>query len=189
MKYSKFVMGFALSVIMSCNNTDDVKQQTLKSKEKSGQSALMHIAINAIHLDSTLAFYKNVFGYTKTYTWTQAENPQNGKLLFQGQGIYLDIGGNTYLEFFPTGKKGQSMKSGTITHLSLLVSNVDETYKKALQFGANKNVTTSPSFWNGRPTTIILNGNPALKERIAYIEGLNGEAIELYELQTPIPIK
>ena len=81
------------------------------------------------------------------------------------------------------------MKSGTVQHLSLLVNNVDEAYKKALQFGAVKNVTTSPSFWDGTPTTIELNGNPALKERIAYIEGPNGEAIELYELLTPIPVK
>lgn len=187
--YSRFVIGFSLSIITSCGNPGEVKQQTLKLNENTGQSALMHIAINAIDLDSTVAFYKNVFGYTKTYTWTKAENSQNGKLLFRGQGVYLDIGGNTYLEFFPTGKKGQSMKSGTIAHFSLLVSNVDDTYKKALRSGANKNVTTSPSFWDGTPTTIILNGNPALKERIAYIEGLNGEAIELYELQTPIPAK
>lgn len=126
---------------------------------------------------------------TRTYSWTQAANPQNGQLLFRGHGIYLDIGGSTFLEFFPTGKEGQSMHAGTVQHLSLLVKNVDEAYKKALAFGGKKNVTTNPSFWNGTPTTIQLNGNPVIQERIAYIEGPNGEAIELYQLLEPIPIK
>jgi len=186
MKHSIFTIVIALFLLTSCNNAHKSTQQPLQTKRATVQPTLNHIGIAAINIDSTLAFYKNVFGYNKRYEYTQSTNAENGEITYNGRAVFLDLGGETYIELFPFGKKGISMTSSTVFHFALLVNSVDETYKKALQFGAKK--FGFPG-WEGTPTTVNMKGEPPLKERIAFVEGLNGEIIELYELLTPVTTK
>ena len=74
MKHSIFTIVIALFLLTSCNNAHKSTQQSLQTKKATVHPTLMHIGIAAIDIDSTLAFYKNVFGYNKRYEYTQSTN-------------------------------------------------------------------------------------------------------------------
>jgi catechol 2,3-dioxygenase-like lactoylglutathione lyase family enzyme len=186
MKHSIFTIVIALFLLTSCNKAFRNNNQSLQAKNATMQPTLMHIGIAAIDIDSTVAFYKNVFGYNKRYEYTKSTNIQSGQVTYEGRAVFIDLGGDTYIELFPFGKRGQTIAISPVFHFALIVNSVDETYKKALQFGAKK--FGFPG-WDGTPVTISMKGEPTLKERIAFVEGLNGELIELYELLTPVTTK
>ena len=189
MNQYKLWIAVSLVAVTGCHEAGSTKQQSPPSKLPVAQPTLMHIAISAIDIDSTLHFYKNVFGYSERYEFSQTTNAQTKQTVYKGRGVYLDLGGKTYIELFPSGKPGQSMTNSAVVHFALLVKDVDEVYKKALQSGAKKYGFTEPTTWDGSPTTVTINGEPPLKEKVAFVEGLNGEVIEIYELLTPVPTK
>lgn len=70
MNHSIFTIVMALLLLTSCSKAFKTNQQSLQAKNATLQSTLMHIGVAAIDIDSTLAFYKNVFGYNKRYEYT-----------------------------------------------------------------------------------------------------------------------
>lgn len=95
----------------------------------------------------------------------------------------LEVAPSTFLFIFVgTGQPLSATQNiGNVHHFTLRVANVDETYKKALASGAKP----SPfgTLWDGGPASFETqqDGKEVFKCKIAFVEGLNGEVIELYQ--------
>ena len=115
-----------------------------------------HVALYTSKLEETIKFYEEVFD-AKNLGIFQASN----------KGCWLEIGKDK-LEVF----ESEDLGTGCIKHFAISCNNVDELYQKALNHGASRLV---------EPKAIYLALEIPVKARIAFIAGINGEQIELFE--------
>ena len=155
---------------------------TASQVQVNGPATLMHVALRCADLPAALAFYRDGLGFTRTYGWDRVTSAA-GVTTYRGRALYLDLGGHTYLELFDGGPDEPDPERSPVHHLALLVADVDGAYRKCLDAGGRACPVDS---WDGRPTTVELNGAPPMTVRIAFIAGPSGELIELYEQLTPV---
>lgn len=149
-----------------------------------GAATLMHVALVCKDIDASLRFYRDGLGFSRTYEWTRSATPTcPSHVVFQGRAMYIELNGETYLELFPGGRDDVDSSAGPIQHIALVVPSVDEAYRNCLTAGGQ---TFTFDDWSGEPTTVELNGDPALQVRVAFVKGPAGELIELYEQHGPV---
>lgn len=115
-----------------------------------------HVALYTAKFEETIEFYQNVF---------DAENL--GCFETNVKGCWLAVGDDV-LEIFESEEYGD----GCFKHIAIACDNVDELFEKALSKGATPHV---------QPKDITLHLNQTVNARIAFIKGVNGEQIELFE--------
>lgn len=115
-----------------------------------------HIALYTAKFDETVEFYKTVF-----------HGESMGCFETDVRGCWLKIG-NDILEIF----ESDEYVEGGFKHFAIACDDIDELYEEALAKGAEEHI---------RPKDISLELNETLKARIAFVKGVNGEQIELFE--------
>lgn len=115
-----------------------------------------HFALYTAKFDETVEFYKTVLN---------AESM--GCFETNVRGCWLKIG-NDILEIF----ESDEYVEGGFKHFAVACDDVDKLFKEALEKGAEAHVY---------PKDISLALNEKLNARIAFIKGINGEQIELFE--------
>jgi glyoxylase I family protein len=149
-----------------------------------GAATLMHVALVCKDIDASLRFYREGLGFSRTYEWSRSATPTcPSHVVFQGRAMYIELNGETYLELFPGGRDDVDSSAGPIQHIALVVPDVDEAYRNCLTAGGQPFTFDD---WSGEPTTVELNGDPALQVRVAFVKGPAGELIELYEQHGPV---
>ncbi|GHA11989.1 hypothetical protein GCM10007989_02950 [Devosia pacifica] len=86
---------------------------------------IAHVCIFAHDLDATEAFYRNVFGLQKAFTFMRGETCI---------GYYLDLGGRTFFEVFHK-DEAKFSETDQINHICLEVENLDDTIAHIRQQG------------------------------------------------------
>ncbi|GLV79341.1 VOC family protein [Streptomyces hygroscopicus] len=145
---------------------------------------LMHVALVCKDIDESLRFYRAGLGYTRVYEWSKSSHADHTcRHIYEGRALYIELGGGTYLELFPGGRDDVDSLAGPLQHLAVIVPSVDEAYANCLAAGGH---AFSFDEWPGGPTSVVLNGEPETKARVAFVKGPSGELIELFELHTPV---
>ena len=147
-----------------------------------GAAPLMHVAVLCEDVDKSLAFYRDGLGFSARYEWTKSTS-ETGQVVYDARGVYLELGGHTYMELFPGGSADVDSSSGPMHHIAIIVPDVDEAYRKCLASGGREFPMEA---WTGEPASVVLNGEPEVKCRVAFIKGPSGELIELYDQRGPI---
>lgn len=115
-----------------------------------------HVALYTNKFKETIEFYQTVF---------------NGEMLgcFETavKGCWLKMG-KDILEIF----ESDEYIEGGFKHIAIACDNVDELFNYAINHGASEHVY---------PKDICLNLNEKVNARIAFVKGINGEQIELFE--------
>lgn len=147
-----------------------------------GSATLMHVAILCKDVDESLRFYRDGLGFAKTYEWSKTMS-KTGQVLYCDRGVYIELDGHTYIELFPGGRDDVSSISGPLQHIALIVPDVTEAYRKCLDSGGHAFPIED---WDGGPTEVIINGEPEMEVKVAFVRGPGGELIELYEQLSPV---
>lgn len=115
-----------------------------------------HVALYTAKFEETIQFYKDVF---------DAENIEF--FMTDVRGCWLHLG-KDILEIFESAE----YKDGCFKHIALGCDDTDALFEKALSFGATSLVA---------PKDITLDLNTPVSARIAFVKGINGEQIELFQ--------
>ena len=115
-----------------------------------------HAALYTDRFEDSIAFYIKAFG---------AEDL--GRFETDKRGCWLKIG-RDILEIFESGRMGE----GAFKHIAIACDDVGELFEKAISCGASAHVM---------PKDILLDLAEPVSARIAFVRGINGEQIELFE--------
>ena len=127
-------------------------------------TALHHIALRAVDFDATVRFYRDAFGYGAPRVWSYPPHVEKAAFLPAPDGSWLEIFADGVASSWEEPKEG-------LVHFALHVDDVDEGYERALAAGAT---TIAP------PASFTIAGNPGWDVRLAFVQGLCGERIEIY---------
>lgn len=83
------------------------------------------------------------------------------------RGCWLKVG-RDILEIFESDK----MPDGAFKHIAIACDNTDQLYEKAVKYNAVSYV---------EPKDVVLELQEQVRARIAFVRGINGEQIELFE--------
>jgi catechol 2,3-dioxygenase-like lactoylglutathione lyase family enzyme len=146
---------------------------------------LHHVGLFVSDVTRSIKFYTEALGFRVTYRWQGAVGKQPTKTFkFSLPGVFLDAGDGNYIEFFPVGDMPLSQPGFPLNHFSLRVADVDAVYKRALAAGAKPHEFKLPDgTWDCTPTDVEMTGEPPVQIRIAFLRGLDGELIELFNNQ------
>lgn len=113
-----------------------------------------HYCIRVPDFEKSLKFYTQALGYKIKLLW------QNGAMLILPDGAVLEV----------FRKENPDQKTG-YRHIALATDYVDEVYKNALESGCKPLIA---------PKDIVIEAQPPMKARIAFIIDPSGEEIELF---------
>lgn len=120
-----------------------------------------HIAIKAINFEQTVEFYKNAFNMSIKMEWGEGDS----------RSAMLEFSDGECIEIFSLGDT--QTPQGKWLHVAFNVDSTQELFESAINAGAKVKMP---------PTEIDLQtSNGVVKIKIAFVEGLNGEELELFE--------
>ena len=119
-----------------------------------------HAAINAADFDKTVAFYVNALGFKPVRDWSTPEK----------KACMIDIGDGGMLEIFSGGDTLIPEQEKWL-HIALSCDDPDAAYEAALAAGATSHIP---------PKDFVIQAEPPLPVRLAFVRGLNGELLEFF---------
>ncbi len=132
---------------------------------KNAVNGFHHIAIKASDFDKSVAFYK-ALGLTERVRWSEGDN----------RAVMLNMGDGGLIELFAGGKAREKTADEVNEHwlhLALKVEDVEYAYATAINSGAVPRTA---------PMDVSPDGAvPAMKMRIAFVYGPDGEIIEFFK--------
>ncbi|MCC6415525.1 MAG: VOC family protein [Opitutaceae bacterium] len=129
-----------------------------------GHGGFHHAAIQTRDWAATMRFYRDALGCTDKITW--AEAPKRAGMFDCGDGNYIEVFEDLAWTHAPI---------GPIYHLALRTTRIDAAMAHIKSMGYKVTVET-------RDVTIkSTNGLGDIPVRIAFIEGPNGESVELLQ--------
>lgn len=153
-------------------------------------SGLHHINVRVFNMEKAIAFYEKAFGFRLLFRWDGVDANEGERVYFRNplQGAHLDMGDGQILELIPAPEDAVRPDdlASSFNHIGLRVSDLEQTYARALDAGAKPYPIEDGSggVWEG-PTTITLKARPPFQRsfvvRAAHVQGPNGEIIELFE--------
>ena len=124
-----------------------------------------HVALKTKTWDASLAFYKNVLGFSEKITWAYPDGNRAGM---------FDTGGGNYLEIFEN-HVDTPATNGVLMHIAIRAKDVKAVTERVRAAGCK--ITVEP-----KDVTIqTTNGAGPVPVRISFFEGPNGEIWELFE--------
>jgi len=129
-----------------------------------GNGGFHHVAVKTRDWDATMRFYRDGLGCTEKITWAQP--PKRAGM--------FDCGDGNYIEVFED-LEWSSTPNGAIIHFALRTTRLDEAAAHLKAMGYKFTV---------EPTDVTLkstNGIGNIPVRILFVEGPNGEIIELLQ--------
>ena len=123
------------------------------------KNGLHHVALTAVNLNETIAFYEKAFGFTLLRRWGD-EKPA----------AMMDMGGDAILEIFG-GAEGGDEKGSRWLHIAVKTDDTDACYAAALAAGATEET---------QPKDAVIPSAEPFPVRLAFVRGLNGELIEIF---------
>jgi len=123
-----------------------------------------HVALRARDFEATLRFYADAFGFERAYGWGQDA----------GRAALLATGDGNYVEVFAGGSRppGEDPPEGALLHYAIRVPDADAAFQRALAAGARA---------VSAPRSLTIQGDTPVPVRIAFVRGLDGEVIELFQ--------
>ena len=134
-------------------------------------------------VEAAIKFYTDGLGFTLRYRWPDAVGKQgDATFKFTLPGVFLDAGDGNYIELFPSGTTPLSPPAFPLNHFALRVADLDQAYARAVKAGAKPfEFKLTEKNWDGAPVDVTTAGDKPEKFRIAFVLGLNGELIELFQ--------
>lgn len=130
-----------------------------------------HVAVHSRCYEDSIRFYTDVLGLVRRVEFA-----------LKGQRVsLLDSGGGAYVEIFDRPDRPDNSHS-CLVHFALRSNQVDAMIDRVR--AAGRKITLEP-------TTLTLETHVGPKPftiRIAFFEGPDGESVELFDEQTPIPL-
>lgn len=129
-----------------------------------GNGGFHHVAVKTRDWDATLRFYRDGLGCTDRITW--AEPPQRAGM--------FDCGDRNYIEVFED-LAWSPTPNGALVHFALRTNRLDASCAHLRAMGYEFTV---------EPTDVTIkstNGLGGVPVRIAFVEGPNGEIVELLQ--------
>lgn len=127
-----------------------------------------HIALRASDLERSIRFYTQALGFQVIARWQEGAESI----------AMLDTGNGTILEIFHGGAPGDhtwDKTAGAMFHLAFSVSDVDNAFYRAIQYGATSKIP---------PQDVDLPALPQeLKVHNAFVYGPDGEVLEFFRLR------
>ena len=121
-----------------------------------------HLAISCKDLDKSIEFYKAI-GFTPVASWGEGT----------GRAAMLDIGNGGIFELFANGSDAPQSNE-KMPHFAFSTTCADTCYENAMAAGAVSQMV---------PTDVDIPATPALKVRIAFVRGLDGEVLEFFQMR------
>lgn len=130
-----------------------------------------HVTVHVDDLDSSARFYESALGFKKVYSWQGGKPKIAGLEIVTRPGVFMDTGDGSLIALISKTDEDAAAQRFTIRVPDTAVS-----YQRAIKNGAGKVA-------KGEPTTIALNGEPAITATIASVIGLDGEVIGFFQSQ------
>lgn len=130
-----------------------------------GGGGIHHVALKTRNWDASLAFYKEVLGFSEKITWAYPDGKRAGM---------FDTGGGSYLEIFEN-HTDTPKDDAVLMHIAIRAIDVNAVIKRVRESGCK--VTVEP-----KDVTIqTTNGAGPVPVRLAFFEGPNREIWELFQ--------
>ena len=125
-----------------------------------------HIALRAKDYDASVGFYRDALGMSIKGEW--------GKM--GERACMLTVGNGGIVELYEGGTQDlpedYETRNGSFFHLAIAVDDVDAAYHKALAAGGIVHI---------EPTDNVIDSQPPMPIRMAFVRGLNGELLEFFK--------
>jgi glyoxylase I family protein len=136
--------------------------------------AFHHVALRATDFDRTLKFYTEGLGFKHHFGFSVHGRIDKAAFLDAGDGRYLEIFGpdSTVQSEGRRRNPGEDRTEGALLHFCLRVADTETAYARALAAGAESRVA---------PRTSVLQQDPPVEVKIAFVTGPEGEVIEFFQ--------
>jgi catechol 2,3-dioxygenase-like lactoylglutathione lyase family enzyme len=134
-----------------------------------GCKGFHHLALRVSNIDASIKFYSDVLGFKLKMDFPHPWDEKVKKIAF------LDTGDGNYLELFSNASSGNHLDTNTageFFHVAFRPKNMDAIIERAREAGVE--ITLEPS-------DVHLESDNPTDVKVAYLQGLDGETIELIE--------
>jgi len=147
---------------------------------------LHHVSLFVSDIKISIRFYTEGLGLTLREEFDDIMGLRSGRRFpFGVASVFLEAGDGRFIELHPAGDGAMSPSGFPINHLALAVVDVDAAYAQALTAGGMRfDIPVPNEEWDGTPLDVILSGARPEPMRMAFLQGPNGELIELYQAST-----
>lgn len=138
-----------------------------------GGGGFHHVAVKVHDFDKSIGFYTQILGFKEKIRWGERKEGQDGRA------IMLDTGDGNYLELFaggpatPRTPSSPTAADGPILHIAFRTADVDAVVVRARTAGIT--ITMEP-----KHVDIPSTPGPT-PVRIAFVQGYDGEILELFQ--------
>ena len=148
---------------------------------------LHHASLFVSHLDASVEFYVSGLGLALRERFDDIVGERStGRFSFGVASVFLEAGKERYIELHPAEDGPMQQPGFPLNHLAFGVADVDEAYSRALKAGAIAiSIPVPHEHWDGTPLDVVMTGKNAEPMRMAFLQGPDGELIELYESASP----
>lgn len=131
----------------------------MSSNETIGGGGFHHVAIRANDFDRSVAFYKDVLGFTMKIEWGEAPK----------RACMLDTGDGNYLEIFERPSEQWADEGPCILHFALRSRDPDAAIERARAAGCEITM---------EPRSMQIGNHTTAQVRLAFCKGPDGELVE-----------
>ncbi|MEM6456769.1 MAG: SRPBCC family protein [Acidobacteriota bacterium] len=144
---------------------------------------LHHVSLFVSDLEASTAFYTAGLGLTLRERFDDIVGQRAaGTFPFGVASVFLAAGDGRYIELHPAGQAPMVPPGFPLNHLALGVADVDRAYAQALAAGGSAvDIPIPDQRWDGTPLNTQMAGERAEAMRMAFLQGPDGELIELYQ--------
>ena len=143
---------------------------------------LHHVCLFVSDLEASTKFYTSGLGLVVRKQFDDIVGQRGaGAFPFGVASVFLEAGVGRYIELHPAGGGTMSPPGFPLNHLALSVDDVDAAYERAVSAGGTAiDIPVPNEKWGGTPLDVVMSGDHPESMRMAFIQGPDGELIELY---------
>ncbi|MEM9083856.1 MAG: SRPBCC family protein [Planctomycetota bacterium] len=144
---------------------------------------LHHVSLFVSDLEASIKFYTAGLGLTLRERFEDITGQRAGEEFpFKVASVFLEAGEERYVELHPAGQGAMVPPGFPLKHLALGVADVDSAYTRSLSAGASAiDIPIPDQHWDGTPLNVLMSGEHSEPMRMAFLQGPDGELIELYQ--------
>lgn len=146
-------------------------------------SGIHHVCVYAADIDASIRFYEHGLGFIRSYSWPESD--VNGRRFVMNCIGLQSADGAAHIELFPAekGAVAPGAKARGMNHFALAIVDCDAVYARAMASGGRGWVGRQNGVeWDGSPSPFVFRGEPEIRGRLAFLNGPDGETIELAQI-------